>query len=64
MLLLINCKYKILSEQPRYQKLVSVSDDKPSKQSNGNTVDIEVKGLGSKVMLIITYDLAGYTIIF
>ena len=51
MLLLIDCKYKILSRPPHYQKLISVPDEKPSKQSNGNAVDVEVKELKPKVTL-------------
>lgn len=49
MLLLIDCKYKVLSKQPHYQKLLSVPDEKPSKQSNGNAVDVEIKELKPKV---------------
>ena len=51
MLLLIECKYKILSKQSHYQKLVSVPDEKPSKQSNGNAVDVEIRELKSKVTI-------------
>lgn len=50
MLLLIDCKYKILSKQPyNYQKLISVPEEKPAKQCNGNFVDVEVKDLKPKV---------------
>ena len=44
MLLLIDCKYKILSRQPHYQKLVSTPDEKPLKQSsNGHVTDVQDK---------------------
>ncbi|CAB4018470.1 Hypothetical predicted protein, partial [Paramuricea clavata] len=49
MLLLIDCKYKILSRQPHYQKLISVPDEKPAKQSNGNAADVQIKELKPKV---------------
>lgn len=49
MLLLIDCKYKILSKQPTYQKLFPVPDEKPPKQINGNTVDMEDKVMKPKV---------------
>ncbi|XP_028412726.1 amino acid transporter AVT3A-like [Dendronephthya gigantea] len=50
MLLLIDCKYKILGKQPyNYQKLASEPDEKPAKQSNGNVVDVEVKELKPKI---------------
>jgi hypothetical protein len=48
MLLLIDCKYKILGKQPHYQKLVSTPDEKPLKQSNGHALDIQDKTLKVK----------------
>ena len=49
MLLLVDCKYKILHQEPSYQKLVSVNNEELIKQKNKTDEDVETRSV--KVVL-------------
>lgn len=49
MLLLIDCKYKIIMKHAQYEKLLPVPDEKPAIKSNENSPDKEDKQLKQKV---------------